>query len=1221
MEFRILGSLEVRNEGGVVPLGRSKPRAILALLLLHANEPVSAERLVVALWGAEAPPRAVNRLHVHVSRLRKSLGETASLATTPGGYLLRVAPGELDAERFERLAEAGRDALAAGEPERARALLDEALALWRGPPLADLEFEAFAQSEIARLEEQRMAAVEARVEAELAGGRHTTLIAELRHLVAANPTRERLAGQLMLALYRSGRQADALAVFRNARTRLQEELGLEPSEELRRLERQVLNQAPELDAPQRASAEAPPRSPAPSELRRVASVLRAAPVDAGLASEVDPEALHRRLDRCWDRCTRVIERHGGAVEHVAAEAIVGSFGLATVHEDDALRAVRAGAELRELAEIELRVGVATGEVFAGAGFATGEPFATASRLEAAAVAGELLIAKGTHRLVEAAIEAEPADGAWRVLDVAGTASGPRPPPATGFVGRDGERAAVRSAFARACGEPGCHLITIVGAPGIGKSRLAREVLDTIGAAATALVGRCLAYGEGITYHPLAEIVRQLGDAPGELVDERAARLVLGAVRAAGEAGSAEETFWAFRRLFEALAGEQPLVVVLDDMHWAEPTLLDLVDYVVAFSTGCPILIVCLARPELIEARASWTTPQRNRSMLALEALPSADSLMLVEGLGAGEVAAEIVGTAEGNPFFLEQLVAVHAEDEAAALPLSIRAVLAARIDRLSAGERDVLTCASVEGRSFHVGAVVESFADDGVATHLVALVRKQLIRPEPSELAGEDAFRFAHALVREAAYEDLPKQRRAVLHERVGRWLARRPGARDEIVGFHLEHACRYRSELAVGGEAEHGLADEASQRLAAAARAALVRGDPAAGARLFERATALLAAGERSRDGLLPELGNALLEAGRLADAEPVLTEAIVRGERAHDRRLEARARVQLQLLRFHAGAHVDVAAARRVARSAAAALAAEADELGQCWAWRLRAWIEWTESQAAAADDAWGKAAEHARAAANDRELREILTWRASAAVFGPTPVPEAIRRCTEFLSQLDRSPVAEAMVMRPLGLLHAMNGDFDRARRFIGKGNEVLDELGQLQSVVSHHEAVVELLAGCPEAAERHLRRGLARLEAMGERSLLATTAAMLAQALLAQDRNEEAEELCRRAERHADAEDLATHAITRSVRARVCEQRGQPDEAEALAREAVALAARTDELTDHGDALLALAAVLESRGRPEAAHAAVAEALELYERKGAVVMADRARARLQAVGERR
>ena len=519
----------------------------------------------------------------------------------------------------------------------------------------------------------------------------------------------------------------------------------------------------------------------------------------------------------------------------------------------------------------------------------------------------------------------------------------------------------------------------------------------------------------------------------------------------------------------------------------------------------------------------------------------------------------------------------------------------------------VLAHASVEGRGFHGGAVAALVADserDAVAPALMGLVRKQLIRPDPPAVAGEDGFRFAHALIREVAYAGLPKRLRADLHERLAGWLRTKPHV-DEVLGHHLEQAYRHRLDVGCEDEHDRALAGEASERLAAAARAAQTRGDAAAAARLLERAAALVPSGDDRRPALLATLGAALVEAGRLADADGALAEAIEHGEA----RVATRARVEQQLARLRVGASAGLDEARRIAD---AALARRGDDLGRSRAWCLRAWIEWTESNAARADEAWGRAAALAHGAGEERERFEILGWQASAAVFGPLPVPEAIRRCQQIREQVRSSPVAVAVTLHPLAQLHAMTGQFELARRLIREGNEILDELGRMESAVSHHETLVELLAGRPAEAEARLRPGYEELERMGERALLATTAVLLATAVYAQGRDDEADELCRVSESIAAREDLATQVMWRGVRAKIRARRGVLDEAEALGHEAVRLAEPTDLLVVRGDALLDLAEVERIAGRPAEAEAATRRGIELYERKGNLVSAARARA---------
>jgi DNA-binding SARP family transcriptional activator len=791
VEFRILGPLEVRAAGHAVPVPGAKPRAVLAMLLLHANRPVGADRIAQALWGEDAPAAAANTVQVHVSRLRKALGEELALATTAAGYELRVEDGQLDAARLEAGLASGRAELAAGRFDRAAAALEAALAEWRGPPLADLAGVPFAERERARLEELRVAAFEELMEARLALGRHAEVAGQLDALIAEHPYRERLRAQLMLALYRGDRQAEALQAYQDARRALVDELGIEPGERLRELERAILAQDPALAAPRAAAAAggpraaggpdatdgtaAPPVQDAGRPARRLVSVLC-----AGAASEeLDPEVAHALLERFGT----VIERHGGSVEDVSGDVMVGVFGLVELHEDDALRAVRAAEELHGSEAVPLRLGAESGEVFVGGGArrASGDAFARAAALQATAAPGETVLGERLRAL-----------------------AGARRPGRSPFVDRESEMAALTAAFAGARSQRACRLVSLIGPAGIGKSRLAHELASSLDA--TVLTGGCPSYGEGVTYRPLAEIVANLGGREGVaalLGDGPAAQKVLAAAGLSEGLAQAEETFWAVRRLLEAAAGDGPLVVVLEDLHWAEPTLLDLVDYLTVFSGGHAILLVGVARPELLEARPSWAQP--GHEVIVLDPLPEAHAHRLVSASGAlaPGAAERIVETAEGNPLFLEQLVAVGAAP--GELPTSIQAVLAARIARLDPGARAVLEDASVQGRSFYADA---ELVPEATAARLVALAQRQLVRPERSELPGHDAFRFGHALIREAAYRNLPRRRRAELHEAAARWLDDRPGTHDETVGHHLAEAHAARSAL---GEPDPALAEAAA--------------------------------------------------------------------------------------------------------------------------------------------------------------------------------------------------------------------------------------------------------------------------------------------------------------------------------------------------------------------------------------------------------------------------
>jgi tetratricopeptide (TPR) repeat protein len=547
------------------------------------------------------------------------------------------------------------------------------------------------------------------------------------------------------------------------------------------------------------------------------------------------------------------------------------------------------------------------------------------------------------------------------------------------------------------------------------------------------------------------------------------------------------------------------------------------------------------------------------------------------------------------------------------MPASIRGVLHERLDRLDREERSLLERAAVAGRSFSLEAVLDLTPEGErgrVQAHLLALARKRFVRPDPA--APDEGFRFHHALIRDAAYDGMPKTTRAEHHERVAARLTA-DGAEDALVGYHLEQACTFRRQL---GTPDPELGARAGRLLRAAAQEAFARSDLPATISLFERARALLPPNDAAQ--LLPRLGQALFECGRFAEADQVLAAAVE--EVGAESVLGLRARVEQQYVRLLAESAGPRAEARDVAADALAVFEQHGDDLGRCRAWCLHAYVEWAEGHATAADGAWQRAAEHARAAGDQRELFEILGWRASAAVEGPTPVDEGIETCREILAQVRASPVAVAVTLHPLAALHAMRGEFDEARSEVREGNAILAEFDRLQSAVSHHEALVEVLAGNPGEAAARLRKGYERLEQLGEKATLATTAAMLAQDLYLQERFDEADLFCSASEREAPDDDVTTQLIWRSVRAKLLARTGEIGAAETLARDAVRLVLQTDQLNRQGDTLLDLAEVLRAGGRHVEAAEAVADAIGRYARKGNIVSADRARALAAALGAR-
>jgi predicted ATPase/class 3 adenylate cyclase len=986
-----------------------------------------------------------------------------------------------------------------------------------------------------------------------------------------------------------------------------------------------------------------------------------------LGARLDPEPLRRVMSRYFETVAQALERHGGMVEKFIGDAVMAVFGIPAVHEDDALRAVRAVAEVRvaldELNEelerergirLEVRTGVNTGEVVAGdpatgRTLVTGDAVNVAARLEQAAEPGDILLGEGTRRLVRDAVHLEPVpavlvDGhhpvpVWRLVEVLDRAAGVARRFDAPLVGRSGELAQLRHAFERTVEERTVYLFTLLGSAGIGKSRLAAEFGGAVSSSARMLAGRALPYGEGITFWPLAEVVRELGgDEPhasfsrlleGEEDGGAVAERIAAAIGRSDAPGTTEETFWAARKLFEALARERPLVVVFEDIHWAEPTFLDLVEHLAEWSRDAPILLLCLARPELLEVRPAWGGGKRNATSILLEPLSASDSETLIENfLGGvdlpGPLRARIAASAEGNPLFVEQLLAMLAEDGDSdgklEVPPTIQAVLAARLDRLAPVERAVIERASVVGARFWTGAVAGLTPDDArasVSRELQGLVRKELIRPDRSIVPGEEGYRFRHILIRDAVYNAMAKEARAELHEAFAEWLLGTSGDQvteiEEILGYHFEQACFYRRELGPLDDRALRLAARASERLGAAGRRALARGDVAAGTNLLGRAAALLPSDAPPRSALLLELGGALVVAGEFAQADEVLSEAIEASAATGNRRLELQAELERAFLRSLTNPEGSVEELRQLAERSLPEFEAAGDDLGLAKAWRRIADVYWMESRWSEQERALERAFEHAERAGDAREAAGALMRLAMALYYGPAPVPEAIRRAEETLARTKGNRVVESTFLVSLAGLHAMAGRFEEARELFARGEAIVEELGFKVWLAGFSMVAsdIEQLAGDFAAAEAHLRRGYQALEGMGERGLLSTVSAELAETAYAQGRDQEAEGFAAISEQLAGLKDVASQIGWRMIRARALARRGSLDEADALAREGLELAERTDNLGSQGSALLALAEIGEAAGRSEEAGRLLDRARELFERKGNVVAAEKVR----------
>jgi DNA-binding SARP family transcriptional activator len=1206
MEYRLLGPLEVLDASGrKLPLGGAMQQSVLASLLLRAGQTVGLERLIDDLWD-EPPETAARTVQAYISRLRHQLPE-GMIESRPGGYAVLLNGDRLDLHTFEQTSEQGRAALANGDSERARQLLRDALALWRGPALAGLPSDALRR-EAERLEELHLQVLEDRLEADLERGSHREVVAELQALVAEQPFRERLRVHLMVALYRAGRQTEALDAYQDARRILVDELGIEPSAPLRELEQAILRQdtslAPPVPAtPPMVAATEPPVVPPREERRKTVTILFA---DLSTSETLDPELLRETMRRVIGKIRAVFESHGATIEQRAKDELMAVFGVPLSHEDDGLRACRAAIEVREALRtqgVEGRIGLTTGEVLTGTEerLVTGDAVNVASRLEQVAQPGEVLVGQPTLALIRGAAEVEPVEplelkgkaepvAAYRLLHMR---DAPERPPERPFVGRDRELALLREPLERVLAEQRCELVTVVGEAGVGKSRLVAEALISV--EATVARGRCLPYGEGITYWPVVEVLKQLDVLPTDNAAAVAIRSLLGETEAAT---SAEEIGWALRKTLEQAAAERPLVVVFDDIQWGEETFRDLIEYVALLSSGASVLLLCMARPELTERNPAWPVTLR------LEPLPEDDVEELIGERVPEQLRERIARAAGGNPLFIEEMLAMAGEvDGTVVVPPSLQALLAARLDQLEVGERSVLERGAIEGEIFHGGAVQALSRDETQVTpRLAALVRKELIRPERQQLTGEDGFRFRHLLLRDAAYEALPKAVRAELHERLATWLEQH-GAElvelDELLGYHLEQACRYHAEL---GQPDSALAERAGEHLATAGRRALWRVDEPAAASLLERALELT---RPLRLDVHLELD--LAKVFQVADAQRAAALAEAAAEQAQaagDAAGAALARVAAAEYRMWFAADADVDELEALAGAALPLLEQAGDHAGLTRVW---------QALATAADNR-GRLEDMARA--SEEALRQArlaghppkLTDLSMALLFGPRPADEALRAL--HAAQPKTDPPAEEML--PRAVLLAMLGRFDEAWPLAREANDRLSALrGSLEE---GWLAEIAMLAGDLEAAARYLRRSNEFLEAHGMRNVLSGSAPQLGRVLCALGRYDEAAPLAQLGRQLAAEHDVWAQMLWRRAQALVDAASGKHAEAERLAREAVAIAERTDGLNPQGDALCDLAEILAAGGKADEAGAALQQALARYERKENIVMAERVRARL-------
>lgn len=1254
VELGVLGPLQVRQYGLPVAVPGAKPRAVLTMLGLHGGSVVTADALAELLWGARPPRTAVKALQTHISSLRRALGDGYVL-TEGTGWTLSTT--EIDATRYKLAARQGRDAFAGGDAGQAVARFDEALALWRGVP--ELPDGPRGGSEKTRWIEGHAALVEDRADALLATGRAAEIVGELEAAIADAPLRERRWSQLMLALYRAGRQGEALAAFQRARSMLRDELGVDPGPDLRRLEAAIVAQdvALEIAVPEQLSV-----------VTRAVTFLLTDIEGSTAAWEADADAMATALARHDEIVEQVVTARGGRLVKTRGE------GDATFSVFDRPSAAAAAAiELQEairhepwvLAEpMRIRVALHTGEVELRDGDYFGRAVNRAARLRSLAEGGQILCSGATAELVidtlsddvmladlgvrhlrnlarpehvfelrletpEDSVEPEVEAAIERPL-LPAVLAGPGP-----FVGRVPELEGLLAAWESTLAA-GARAVLISGEPGVGKTRLAGEWSRlAYEQGAIVLYGRC-DEDLGAAYQPFAEALRSLVPCLGadRLRGTRGIEAVLPLVPGLTDAvpdlptpaRSDPDTeryalFDAVVALLAMASASAPVVLILDDLHWAaKPTLL-LLRHVLRFGEHARVQIVGtyrstdLDRSHPLAAMLADLHRDGSASRLALGGLDEDDVTTYVAEVGYDDVelARALASVTGGNPFFLIEALRHVAESggrwDPSTLPQGVREAVSRRLSRLPAETNKALAAAAVVGARFSL-ALVEQVMGEDLIDAFDEACKAGIVIEEPG-----GRYRFNHALVRQSLLAELASVRRMRLHQKIATTLEAESGADNELLAELAYHyfECAWAGNAAKAVEYCRRAADQAMERLSYEGAADL-----------YDRALHALEELDDElpdRDALQAELlvarCEALLAAGDVGSAAG----AVAQLQRAAGDSVRLAAwgtSFDGQLSMLTDPERLDEIESEV---SAAAQRLAELDDAaGEANAHTVRAACLARLGRIADAETALDQALTAARRARDHRRVNAVLAGAPLAALWGPNPVPRAGGRCLDVVRLLritTGSPVVEATSTRCQGVLDAMRGRAAAGRQLIDSARRTLTELGMRHALleVDQFAGIVELVADDPAAAEPHLRRAYDGFRRMGLDADTAETAAFLARTCLLLDRDAEADELCRESER------LAGHALRpsitwRTVRALLHARGGAHGEARRVAEEAATIAERTDALIDHGDACLTLAVVLSAAGDVTGARAAAEQAVALFERKGAAALVERARGVLGA-----
>jgi class 3 adenylate cyclase/tetratricopeptide (TPR) repeat protein len=1012
--------------------------------------------------------------------------------------------------------------------------------------------------------------------------------------------------------------------------------------------------------------------PGDGSRRQVTVVFTDVVGSTSLGAGLDAETLRGVMTRYYEAMREVVRRHGGAVEKFIGDAVVATFGVPDVHEDDALRAVRTAgdmhAALAELnAELEprwgvrlgLRTGVATGEVVAGGGPAVlGGPANLAARLQGAARDGEILLAADTQRLVRDSVRLEPGAtlelrgfdepvATFRLMALDERRTRSRRP----HVGREEELALLDLAYRRSVSGRRVQLVTVVGDAGIGKTRLVEEAVGRLEPEPLVLRGRCLSYGEGITYFPVGEAVATAAGIEREDDSERARAKVAAlmpagaetivarvgeAIGLGGPAGAPEETAWAIRRFFELLAAERPLVLVFDDLHWAEPAFLDLVAQIVERPRGVAVLVVAIARTELLEQRPTWGGGAANALTASLVPLSNEDGTRLVRAIvDGGEIddglAERLVVTAGGNPLFLEEYVAMLLDEgtlarhagrweaapglaDSGSTPPTLAGLLNARLHRLPADQREVLVHASVIGRAFSLDEL-RALLPGPVATRLEEVVERlldrALIRVPTGAPESSDQLEFQHQLLRDAAYASATKATRAALHERFADRLEagspERPEELDEIAGFHLATAHDYRVELGTRDEATDALAERAAERLSAAGIRAVQRGDPRAAIRLLRRAISLTS-DPGSRAAMRLRLCHALRDSAEGEGYEAMLEAGLADAAAADDERLRTRfeaLQISHDLVRHPKSAPPQELIARLRSHVRTLQTFEDAEGVAECH-YQL-ATIAWIGGDAVTFEGWAREALRDAVASGDARLVGRAATYVVIALLRGPTPLREALEQVRSMRNETALSTSASASVLLGEAEMLAYAGRTEEARDLVATARSELEELG-LRLDLAAAESVIGAVAeagGNLEGAERALRRSYDLFRAMNDAANGAVVAVDLAHVLARLGRDDAAQECATTAAELAADFDLEAQVGWRMASARARATLGDREAALRLIDEADRRLGDTDFTLLRADTVRVRAEVLATLGAVDEAIASLEEARSAYRAKGHVV----------------